>query len=113
MRNRRLVHLRQSLESSLWASTPVVIKPHKEVVVHGPKVRAANSRPKTKEPDEVLLEIRRLSDYFKGTSKEIRRHLMQYGIEVTSSRIDQIRHYATRAHLVPSNTTRSYLEPRE
>lgn len=110
----KTLSIRTSLATALWASMPVQVKPAPvELVVHGPKVRVARAHPTCKEPDEVILEVRRLSESENAKPKEIHLRLLAHGFDLTRNRIIQIRQYATRAHLVPSNTTRSYLEPKE
>lgn len=74
----------------------------------GPKPRRTRS-PGPKEPDQVLLEIRRLREDLGMKPGEIRDLLRKHGYELTISRIENIFRYTTRAHLVPQSGHPSYL----
>lgn len=74
----------------------------------GPKPRQSGS-PGPKEPDEVLLEVRRLREDLGMTASEIQEHLLGLGYHLSRDRIHHIFGYATRAHLVPQSGHPSYL----
>lgn len=74
----------------------------------GPKPRPAGS-PAAKEPDAVVLEIRRLREDLGMTASQIQASLLGHGYDVPRDRIENIFRYATRAHLVPQSGRSSYL----
>jgi hypothetical protein len=73
----------------------------------GPKPRKAG-RP-VREPDEVILEIRRLYEYEGFTPPQIKKHLATAGIDVATDRAYNITRYTTRAHLVPQSGHPPYI----
>lgn len=97
--------LRDALARSLWASLPPTPR-------QAPKPgRGRHSRPPTKEPDNVLLEVRRLRETHGWMPARIQAQMAQLGVNLSTERINQILEYQTRAHLVPEITTRPYWTP--
>lgn len=94
-----------SLARRLWATLPAppAPPPKPETVVHGPKVRAARPQRLTKQPDAMLLEIRRLHETEGLGATAIAR---QFNLKPW--RVDQILSYYTRAHLVPERRLQPY-----
>lgn len=105
MRYRHVTHLSDSLSRHLWATLPPPpAKPPKPpTVVHGPKLRSAYSHPGTKQPDDLLLEARRLHETEGLGAKRIAAKL-----DIPVDRAYQILRYATRAHLVPERRAEPY-----
>lgn len=84
--------LRLSLLNALWQPTPR--KPPKK-----PDQRCL----RVKEPDWVILEVRRLREMRGMTCKNISIHLALQGVAVTPARVISITEYQSRAHLVPEH----------
>lgn len=105
MRNFRANFISDSLARALWASLPPTPKP-------APKPgRGRHTRPPTKEPDKVLLEVRRLRESQGFMPAQIQHHMAQLGVNLSTARVYQILSYQVRAHLVPEITTRPYWTP--
>lgn len=105
MKNFRANHISDSLARALWASLPPTPKP-------APKPgRGRHTRPPTKEPDKVLLEVRRLRESQGFMPAQIQHHMAQLGVNLSTARVYQILSYQVRAHLVPEITTRPYWTP--
>jgi hypothetical protein len=83
-------------------------------LVHGPKVRVAVTS-RDKEPDEVILEVRRLRETHGMTQRRIAQTMFErYGVLLNLRRIWAIYEYETRAHLVPTAGRKEpYLQPQE
>jgi len=75
----------------------------------GPKARRKGS-PGASGSDALVLEVRRLREDFGMTALQIRKELLQCGIDLDGDRIQQIFSYQTRAHLVPQSGHHSYLK---
>lgn len=73
----------------------------------GPRPRGGG--PDAKDPDAVILEIRRLREDLGMTASGIQEHLLGLGYHLSRDRIQHIFGYATRAHLVPQSGHPSYL----
>ena len=96
-----LYHVRRSLLAAQPAA-PRSRTPRPAMVVHGPKlVRASLGAKQTKEPDWVILEIRRLRETRGMSPGCVRMHFARLGHELTENRIRSVMAYTTRAHLVP------------
>lgn len=74
---------------------------------HGPT--RSRGAPPVREPDEVILEVRRLAEQIGLPPSQIRARLLAIGISIGINRISQIRDYCTRAHLVPAPGASTYL----
>jgi hypothetical protein len=93
--------VRESLVSSVLGASYATPRKTKPVKIQG--------RPAGKEPDHVILEIRRLYEQHGMSPMQIRQHLAGFGIDVSAERIGHIGRYATRSHLVPAEGAEPYL----
>lgn len=103
--------LRHSLIESVlgadYATPSQRRKPAPPQAYHGPT--RSRGAPPVREPDAVILEVRRLAEQLGMPPGQIRTHLLAHGVSITINRISQIRNYSTRAHLVPAPGATTYL----
>lgn len=97
----------QSVLGADYATAPQRREPLPPRAYHGPN--RYNGSPPVREPDEVILEIRRLAEQQGMPPSAIRAELASRGIAVDTKRINNIRNYCTRAHLVPQPGASTYL----
>ena len=98
----RGLHLRNSLVTAVLGTdyaTPRAKKPEK-----------VKTRPPSKGPDELVLEVRRLREQVGFSISQIREHARHLGFELTAERVHQLCEYTTRSHLVPAANAAPYLE---
>lgn len=102
---------RESLKLAVLGGEYGAVRPRKQCLpaesFSGPKAR--HRGPSAKEPDEVILEIRRLREDEGATASAISRRLAQAGIDVSPARVESITRYTTRAHLVPQSGHPPYI----
>ena len=97
-----MLPMRRSLVRSIMNSLPP----------EAPRPRTKTKKPgssPTSGPDEMVLEIRRLSEQQGMSYSSIRNHLAGLGFKLTYERIRQLAEYYTRDHLVPAPNAAPYL----
>lgn len=90
-----------------WTPEPPV-DTDKKVVYNGPKPHVVSDR-KHVLPDNAILEMRRLHETDGMGAADISSRMKLHGVEVTRGSVYSIINYGYRAHLVPKDTTVSYL----
>ena len=102
---------RESLRLAVLGDEYGAVRPRKQCLpadaFSGPKLR--HRGPSGKEPDEVILEIRRLHEDEGANASAISRRLAAAGIHVAPARVDSITRYTTRSHLVPQSGHPPYI----
>ncbi len=92
-----ILGISSGLMRSLEASLPPAPKKPKPTKRH-PGRRGS---PMVKEPDAVVLELRRLYEQGGMNLAQIKTHMEAFGVSIDRERIRNLCNYTTRSHLVP------------
>lgn len=101
---RSILGISPGLRRSLLASLPPTPRPEKTPK----KPDGRRGAPRIKEPDEVVLEVRRLWEQGGLSLTQIKIHLSALGVEIDRERIRNLCNYTTRSHLVPQAGASAY-----
>lgn len=112
MHGDRRMSVTDSLATAVLGADYATPRKARKPVQRGPKPADAprRSRPAIKEPDELLLEVRRLREQAGFSIGQIREHARHLGFELSADRAYSICNYTTRAHLIPAAGAPPYLE---
>lgn len=106
------IHLSESLVTSVLGAdyaTPFTRKQTRPAsAFSGPKPRGLGATT-AKGPDEMVLEVRRLSEQCGMTISSIAKHISSIGYKISESQVRNLLKYTTRCHLTPEPNHGPYM----
>lgn len=93
-----ILHVRRPL---LDAQPAEPIKRAAPRICNGPKPRSHNARPAVREPDWVVLEVRRAHEAGGMPPRLIPPHMASLGYDIGPDRVRALLNYTSRIHLSP------------